>query len=316
MSFTLTGHATDLDLDVTSLPTATAQVLAPWTAEDGTLRTSHATGRFDETGALVKDDGGPWVVGAPEAAPMYVKASGLPSLRFPAPADGATVDLADLYADHSPLPAPSPTTSYVRGASAYEVAVAEGFVGTEAEWLATLEGEDGEPGIDGTAAPHASTHASGGSDPISAASIGAVASDDPRLRDTGLRQITAWDSAGAVTGAPLPAGWRPKLGLPGGVTVRRRGPFVTVTVSRVEVAVATTTDQVWNATAGFRAADYASISVAMLYASGSSFRPYPMTNALNRGPGAPSSVGEWIERHTWIYDTNDPWPATPPGTPA
>src|SRR5690606_26317189 len=120
------------------LPTATAQVLAPWTSEDGALRIKDAHGTFDETGALTKDDGGPWVIGAPEAAPMYLKISGLPPLRFPAPADGTTVDLADLYADNSPLPAPSPTTSYVRGASAYEVAVAEGFVGTEAEWLATL----------------------------------------------------------------------------------------------------------------------------------------------------------------------------------
>lgn len=148
MSFTITGQATDLDLDVTHLPTATAQVLTPWTAEDGTLRTSHAAGRFDETGALVKDDGGPWVIGAPEAAPMYLKLSGLPPLRFPAPVDGATVDLADLYADNSPLPAPTPTASYVRGASAYEVAVAGGFVGTEAEWLASLHGQDGRTAVE------------------------------------------------------------------------------------------------------------------------------------------------------------------------
>ena len=35
------------------------------------------------------------------------------------------------------------------GASAYEVAVANGFVGTESEWLASLEGEAGDPGADG-----------------------------------------------------------------------------------------------------------------------------------------------------------------------
>lgn len=41
------------------------------------------------------------------------------------------------------------------GASAYEIAVAEGFVGTEAEWLASLvgppgaDGADGQPGADG-----------------------------------------------------------------------------------------------------------------------------------------------------------------------
>jgi len=35
------------------------------------------------------------------------------------------------------------------GASAYEVAVANGFVGDEAAWLASLEGEPGTPGTDG-----------------------------------------------------------------------------------------------------------------------------------------------------------------------
>lgn len=36
------------------------------------------------------------------------------------------------------------------GLSAYEVAVKNGFVGTEAEWLASLQGEDGAPGTNGT----------------------------------------------------------------------------------------------------------------------------------------------------------------------
>jgi hypothetical protein len=35
------------------------------------------------------------------------------------------------------------------GPSAYEVAVANGFVGTEAEWVASLEGEPGVQGIQG-----------------------------------------------------------------------------------------------------------------------------------------------------------------------
>jgi hypothetical protein len=33
-----------------------------------------------------------------------------------------------------------------RGLSAYEVAVIAGFVGTEAQWLASLKGEKGDPG--------------------------------------------------------------------------------------------------------------------------------------------------------------------------
>lgn len=36
------------------------------------------------------------------------------------------------------------------GPSAYDSAVSNGFVGTEAEWLASLKGDQGEPGQDGT----------------------------------------------------------------------------------------------------------------------------------------------------------------------
>jgi len=39
------------------------------------------------------------------------------------------------------------------GDSAYEIAVRNGFTGTEAEWLASLEGEPGKPGQDATTAP-------------------------------------------------------------------------------------------------------------------------------------------------------------------
>lgn len=38
------------------------------------------------------------------------------------------------------------------GASAYEIAVANGFVGNEAEWLASLEGDQGDAGADGASA--------------------------------------------------------------------------------------------------------------------------------------------------------------------
>src|SRR5690625_501253 len=36
------------------------------------------------------------------------------------------------------------------GKSAYEIAVDNGFEGTEVEWLASLKGEQGPPGADGT----------------------------------------------------------------------------------------------------------------------------------------------------------------------
>ncbi len=38
---------------------------------------------------------------------------------------------------------------FIQGLSAYEVAVVEGFSGTEAEWLASLKGKDGVVGADG-----------------------------------------------------------------------------------------------------------------------------------------------------------------------
>jgi len=43
----------------------------------------------------------------------------------------------------------SGNSSIGRGASAYEVAVAEGYTGTEAEWLASLKGERGDKGDKG-----------------------------------------------------------------------------------------------------------------------------------------------------------------------
>lgn len=260
MAFTITGNATDLDLDTANLPTAAAQVLAPWTAEDGTLRTSHATGRFDETGALVKDAGGPWVIGAPEGVPMYLKISGLPSLRFPAPADGTTVDLADLYADRSPLPAPSPTASYVRGASAYEVAVAEGFVGTEAEWLDSLQGD--------------------------------VSTDDPRLRDTGVRRLDDLVlTANGYTG--------------GNIYLRRFGNVVQLTAASVTRDAGAAGYQDLLATpAGFRP----SPAVYFRTFTGDAYG-YVVYNTVSLANPTTNSF------FTVTYLTADSWPTSLPGTP-
>jgi len=68
------------------------------------------------------------------------------TLMFAAQPEGTTKDLSELL----PVLAPSGMTPYVRGASAYEVALADGFEGTEAEWLASLvglPGDDGDPGL-------------------------------------------------------------------------------------------------------------------------------------------------------------------------
>nr|WP_308800995.1 hypothetical protein [Streptomyces polyasparticus] len=59
------------------------------------------------------------------------------------PAETPLVDLADL----APTDPTTPNYVAVRGANAYEVAVAGGFTGTPAQWLASLVGPRGAPGV-------------------------------------------------------------------------------------------------------------------------------------------------------------------------
>ncbi|MFE0877324.1 right-handed parallel beta-helix repeat-containing protein [Streptomyces smyrnaeus] len=63
------------------------------------------------------------------------------------PLDDPEVDLADV------APTDPTKPNYVRGASAYEVAVAEGFVGTPVQWLDSLVGPAGPEGPVGPAGP-------------------------------------------------------------------------------------------------------------------------------------------------------------------
>ncbi|MEU3102919.1 hypothetical protein [Streptomyces griseoflavus] len=61
------------------------------------------------------------------------------------PAETPELDIADI----APTDPSTPTYVAVRGASAYEVAVAQGFVGTVDEWLASLIGPQGVQGVEG-----------------------------------------------------------------------------------------------------------------------------------------------------------------------
>lgn len=77
------------------------------------------------------------------------EAQWLASLVGPAGADGAT---GPAGADGATGPQGLPGAAGADGASAYEVAVAAGFVGTEAQWLESLvgpEGPKGDPGSGG-----------------------------------------------------------------------------------------------------------------------------------------------------------------------
>lgn len=73
------------------------------------------------------------------------------------PSDVPAVDLADL----APTDPTTPTYVAVRGDSAYEVAVENGFVGTKAEWLASLVGEQGATGAVGATGATGATGAPG-----------------------------------------------------------------------------------------------------------------------------------------------------------
>ncbi|MGD3112642.1 hypothetical protein [Streptomyces sp. YGL11-2] len=78
--------------------------------------------------------------------------SGIPvgrSYQVLLPTEAPEIDLADV----APTDPTKPNYLAVRGASAYEVAKAEGFEGTRPEWLASLAGPRGQEGTRGPAGP-------------------------------------------------------------------------------------------------------------------------------------------------------------------
>lgn len=223
-TWTLTGELGDFGLDPVPGATLVVEHDPPvWPDEDGDrLLVLGERARFDAAGVLVDDDGEPGLTLAVTGGHYRFRTSprslfGL--FTIPPEAQGGTRSLHDLYVAHHGVPVPSPLVPRVRGASAYEVAVAAGYTGTEADWLASLVGTDGAdstvPGpantltigtvtsgstasatITGTspsqtldlvlpkgdtgppAGPHAATHAEGGTDPITPASIGAASIAD------------------------------------------------------------------------------------------------------------------------------------------
>ena len=67
--------------------------------------------------------------------------SGLPSLGS---TEGAVITKDDISVTEETSPSASAGEDLPRGKSAYEVAVENGFSGTETEWLASLTGADGK----------------------------------------------------------------------------------------------------------------------------------------------------------------------------
>jgi len=92
------------------------------------------------------------------------------------------------------------------GASAYEVAVANGFVGTEAEWLTSLEGEDGVDGADGPAGAMGLIGPTGDTGPIGPSGPEGVAGPKGDTGDTGAQGVQGVAGDTGPQGIQGPAG--------------------------------------------------------------------------------------------------------------
>jgi hypothetical protein len=93
------------------------------------------------------------------------------------------------------------------GASAYEVAVANGFVGTEVEWLASLVGPDGSQGLQGIQGAPGADGAQGIQGPAGA--DGAQGPQGPAggnvLVKSGTVNLTAGGTANVTFTTPFPS---------------------------------------------------------------------------------------------------------------
>lgn len=114
------------------------------------------------------------------------------------------------------------------GDSAYAVAVANGFVGTETQWLASLQGPQGAPGTNGT---------DGIMHSVVAGSNIAVDSTDPAnpIISATATPLTIKDEGTTLTGTPSSINF-----VGAGVTATAVGGAVTVTVSATTPPDATT----------------------------------------------------------------------------
>ncbi|MGY5131282.1 right-handed parallel beta-helix repeat-containing protein [Streptomyces nigrescens] len=117
------------------------------------------------------------------------------SMVLPADTPGGVIDLADV--------APSDPSEYtyvpVAGDSAYEIAVANGFVGTEGQWLTSLVGTPGTPGAPGVV--QSVNGISAATVVLTAGHVGAIP-----LADKGVASgVATLDGSGKVPTSQLPA---------------------------------------------------------------------------------------------------------------
>ena len=104
------------------------------------------------------------------------------------------------------------------GASAYEVAVNEGFVGTEAEWLASLVGADGPEGSPGSTGPQGVAGATGPEGPQGIQGIQGIqggSGADGAVGPQGVQGIQGVDGLDGTNGATGPTGPTGQTGIQG-----------------------------------------------------------------------------------------------------
>jgi hypothetical protein len=190
------------------------------------------------------------------------------------------------------------------------------------------QGVQGIPGAVGAAFPSVATASAL---PAAAANAGkaywvtdtalVVVSDGTRWRtvygDTGLRQITAWDAAGVVTGVPLAAGWKPRTGLAGYIQLRRTNHSVYLLFNNLACAVVNTSDSVVALPAGF-APPQLSLTLVSAWTAANVFKNFGFNattgGAVARGSNLSLAVDDYFLAVQMSWNTAQPWPAVLPGT--
>lgn len=170
------------------------------------------TGTLDETGTVsvmlpstTDPDTAPtgWVYTVIE----HIRPAGRPPFKLAVPHDAGEINLDT--APIAPPVDPVDPTPYVgpRGRSAYQIAVDEGYIGSEAEWLASLVGPEGPQGPQGPQGPPGggadlsdnAPHALG----TAAPGIGTKAAREDHIHAMPTAAQVGADTAGTATGAVI-----------------------------------------------------------------------------------------------------------------
>ncbi|MCX4824255.1 hypothetical protein OG883_31240 [Streptomyces sp. NBC_01142] len=197
------------------------------------------------------------------------------------PAETPAVDLADI----APTDPSTPNYVAVRGDSAYEVAVKNGFTGTVAQWLASLVGPQGVNGDQGTPGTPGVVQSVNGQSlaavVLTAADVGAVPATAPGAAN-GVAQL---DASGKVPAAQLPAS-------SGGAVASVNGYTGAVNLTAADVGASATTHTHTAATVGALATTARSAANGVASLDASTRLPIAqMPTAVAKNTWTPQSLG-------------------------